>query len=111
MIKIHFERTGGLLGDDIHLDLDLGRMPDEEAQTLQQLLLDADFYGIPENLDGASTPDDFRYVISVRGGQSEHTVRTTTTTMPGALSPLVAALSVIHAVEEDEQQHTGLPKK
>jgi hypothetical protein len=101
MTQIHFERTGGLLGDDIHLDLDLNKMPEDQSQTLQQLILDSDFYKIPENLEGTTTPDEYQYVISVHAGQSEHTVHATTTTMPSALSPLIAELSVIHAVEED----------
>ena len=100
MTQIHFERNGGLLGDNINLDLDLDKMPEGQSQGLHQLILDADFYNIPENLNGTTTPDEFQYLITVRAGQSEHTVHTTTTTIPTALSPLVAELSVIHAVEE-----------
>lgn len=105
MTTVHFDRTGGLLGDDIHLDLNLAELPDEEAQSLMHMIMDANFYEIPENLGEASIPEEFQYVITLHGGQAEHTVRTTNTTMPEALSPLVAALSVVNRIEEDEQEH------
>jgi hypothetical protein len=101
MTQIHFERSGGLLGNNINLDLDLDQLPEDQSQAIHQMILDSDFYQIPENLNGTTTPDEFHYVITVRAGQSEHTVQATNTTMPNALSPLVAELSVIHAVEED----------
>ncbi|MGE5250414.1 MAG: protealysin inhibitor emfourin [Bacteroidota bacterium] len=100
MTTIHFERTGGLLGGEINMDVNLAEMPDDEAQVLQQLLLDSDFHNVPENSNSTSVPDEFHYVITVRAGQSEHTVRTTTTGMPEALSPLVAELSALHAAQE-----------
>ena len=102
MTEIDFERTGGLLGNNLNLHLDLDKMPQEEAQTLQQLIMDSGFYNIPENLGGSSTPDEFQYVITVRAGQSEHTVRASNTTMPKALSPLVAALSAVRGVEDEQ---------
>ena len=43
-------------------------------------------------------------VIQVRAGQSEHTVHVNNTTMPGSLSPLVAALSVAHAALGDSKK-------
>jgi hypothetical protein len=102
MTTIHFERTGGLLGKEIDFDLDLNQLPDEASQQIQRLILDADFHRIPADLYGKSTPDEFEYVITVRAGQSEHTVRTCDTTMPDALSPLVAELTGIHAEQEKE---------
>jgi hypothetical protein len=104
MTTIHFERSGGLLGDDIKLDLDLNQIPDDEAQALRQMLTDSDFFQIPENLNGTATPDEYSYVIQVRAGQSEHTVHVNNTTMPGSLSPLVAALSVAHAALGDSKK-------
>jgi hypothetical protein len=104
MTTIHFERSGGLLGDDINIDLDLARLPDDEAQTLQNLIFQSEFFELPENLNGTSTPDEFQYVITIRSGQSEHTVHVNDTTMPSSLSPLVAALSVVHAISDDSHK-------
>ena len=95
MTNIHFERRGGLLRDDVDLDLSLDKIPDDEAQNLQKLIQDLDFFHLPENLMGTSAPDEFKYVIRVKAGQSEHTVHVNNTNMPASLSPLVAALSVV----------------
>ena len=100
MTTIHFERTGGLLGEAIKLDLDLNKMPDDESQVLQRMIQNADFFKIPENLEGRPTMDGFRYRITVRAGQSAHTVRTSDGTMPGGLQPLVGELLAIHAAHE-----------
>ena len=96
MTTIHFTRTGGLLGENIDLDLDLARIPDDAAQNLQNLLLQSDFFKLPENLNGTATPDEYSYMIKVISGQSEHTVHANNTTMPASLAPLVAALSVMY---------------
>jgi hypothetical protein len=70
----------------------MNNLPEEEAQNLQKLLLEADFYNIPENLSATATPDEFQYVITVKAGHSEHTVRVSDTTMPKSLTPLVNEL-------------------
>jgi len=97
MTTIHFERTGGLLGEAIKLDLDMNKMPDDESQVLQRMIQNADFFKIPENLEGRPTMDGFQYRITVRAGQSVHTVRTSDGTIPGALQPLISELLAIHA--------------
>ena len=98
MTQIHFERSGGLLGDNISTDLDLAEMPDDEAQNLQNLIMDCDFFNLPQDMAGSSMPDEFHYVISVNAARAEHTVRVSDTKMPEALSPLVAELSRVHEI-------------
>jgi hypothetical protein len=95
MTLITFERSSGLIGNEIHLKLDLNDLPDGEAQTLQKLLLAADFFRIPQNLSAQSTPDEFQYVITVQAGHSEHTFRASDTTLPKALAPLVNELTAL----------------
>ena len=99
MTSITFERSSGLVGNEIQLELDLNSLPDDEAQYLQKLLLEADFYNIPENLSAQSTPDEFQYVITVRAGNSEHIVRASDTTMPKSLAPLVNELIALRVPE------------
>lgn len=101
MTTIHFERTGGLLGESIKLDLDLNKMPDDEAQTLQRLIQDSGFFKIPENIEGRPTMDGYQYRITIRAGQSNHTVRTSDGTMPGSLRPLVDELLAVHTMQEN----------
>ena len=98
MTSIVFERSGGVVGNEIHLDLDLNNLPENESQYLHKLLFDADFFKIPENLSAVSTPDEFQYVITVKAGSSSHTVRVSDTTMPKSLLPLVKEMSKLEVV-------------
>ncbi|HEY6071850.1 MAG TPA: protealysin inhibitor emfourin [Anaerolineales bacterium] len=104
MTTIHFERKGGLLGNDIDLDLSLDKIPDDAAQNLQQLIQESDFFHLPEDLTGSGTPDEFQYVIRVNAGQSEHTVRVNNINIPESLSPLVSALSALQKEQRKDKQ-------
>jgi hypothetical protein len=98
MTTIHFERSGGLLGDNISTDLNLAEMPDDEAQNLQNLILDSDFFNLPQDMDSSSMPDEFHYVVTINAARAEHTVRVSDTKIPETLSPLVAELSRVHEI-------------
>jgi hypothetical protein len=98
--KITFDRSGGVIGQQIHLQLDVDQLPEDEAQNLLHLLGAADGFEIPEDPTGRKTPDEFEYTITVEAGQSaEHTVHTSDTTMPKSLLPLVQELTLIHTLE------------
>jgi hypothetical protein len=88
--NLSFEVTGGR--SMLNLELDMNSLPESEAQILQKLLFEADFYNIPEDLSAMATPDEFQYVITVKAGNSEHTVRVSDTTMPKSLTSLVNEL-------------------
>ena len=100
MTTIQFDRSGGVTGSDIHLNLDLNSIPEEQSQPLQNLLFEANFFDIPENPARETTPDEFHYVITVNAGHTSHTVHTTDTTMPKTLLPLVKELTRLNAIEE-----------
>jgi hypothetical protein len=98
--KIIFDRTGGAIGHQIHLQVDVDQLPGDEAQTLLNLLGKSDFFQLPEDLVGNQTTDEFQYTITVEAGQSaRHTVRASDTTMPRSLLPLVQELTVFHILE------------
>lgn len=95
MTTITFERTGGVIGNEFHLDLDLETLPEEEAQRLIKLIEQSDFFNLPENLAGRATPDEFQYLITVDNGGSRHSVRSTDTTVPESLRPLIKELTMM----------------
>ena len=99
MTTIEFKRSGGVIGNAIHLNLDLGSLPEDEVQRLQRLLLESDFFEIPENIAGEITPDEFQYVITVDAGNTSHTVHVSDTTMPETLLPLVEELTMLKATQ------------
>lgn len=98
MATITFERSGGVIGNELHFDLDIDSLPDYEAENVQKLIDDADFFNIPPNLVMQSTPDEFQYRVTVDDGDKNHTVRATDTTMPRSLLPLVKELTMLRVL-------------
>src|SRR5262245_31074720 len=98
MTKIQFERTGGIVGQNIELDLDLDTLPASEALNLIHLIQEANFFKLPEDLVGTSTPDEFVYTLTVESGSSRHSVRASDTSSPESLRPLLNVLSTLAMV-------------
>jgi hypothetical protein len=78
--------------------LDLGQLPAKDARYLVQLIEQAGFFNLPENLIVKFNPDEYQYTITVDVGVISHTVRTNDTTMPASLRPLVDELSSLKSV-------------
>ena len=95
MTTITFERTGGLVGSDLHLHLDLDRLPEDETQHLMKLIDEADFYNIPERTGEQFSADEYKYKIALNGEQASHTVETSDSTMPRNLLPLTKELTML----------------
>lgn len=95
MTKINFKRAGGFMGREMESDIDLNEMPDEESQELQRLLLETNFFNIPQNLIEPSRHDEYEYTITVDAGNSHHTVHTSDSSAPESLRPLLEKLSAI----------------
>ena len=95
MTTITFERSGGATGNDLHLDLDLNTLPEDEAQHLMKLIEEADFYNIPEHTAEQFAPDEFRYMIAVNGEPMNHTVHTSDSSIPKNLLPLTKELTML----------------
>ena len=98
MTKIKFERSGGLVGQNIDLDLDLDTLPANEALNLIHLIQGANFFKLPENLVATSTPDEFTYTLTVESGSAQHCVNTSDTSAPESLRPLLNVLSTLAMV-------------
>ena len=93
MTTITFERSGGLISNELHLNVSLDSLPEDEAQRLEKMIEEAGFFKIPENLAARSSADEFQYEIRVEDGRKDHTVRATDTTLPRSLLPVFKALS------------------
>jgi hypothetical protein len=98
MTTIYFQRSGGVIGNAIQFEINLNELPADEAQHLTRLVMEADFFNIPENLTAPATTDEFQYTITVDAGQSHHTVHVTDTTMPKDLLPLVKELTIMRVL-------------
>jgi hypothetical protein len=92
--RIKFERTGGFAGMRIATDLDLGDLPDEQANSIMELLDDLDFGELPERMiDNESMPDQFIYTITVKTKDGEHTVVTGESSAPDKMQELLQLLN------------------
>ncbi len=91
--RIKFERTGGFAGMTISRDLKLNELPDEQANTIKELLDDMDFRELPEHMLGESGPDQFTYVITVETQKWEHTVVTGDASAPEKMQELLQVLN------------------
>ena len=98
MTVITFERSGGVVGNEVYFDLDLDTLSEDKVERVQKLIENADFFNIPTNLGMSATPDEFQYKISVDTGDEHHNVHTTDTTMPKALLPLVRELTMLRVL-------------
>ena len=92
---ITFERSGGVVGNEVYFDLDFENLSEDTAERLQKLIDDADFFNLPANLAMSATPDEFQYKLTVDNGREYHSVRVTDTTMPKTLLPLVRELTML----------------
>lgn len=93
MTMINFRRTGGTMGREISMDMDLAKIPGSEAQRLDGLLTGSNFFEIPTVNDLMARPDEYEYAITVVAGNSMHSVHVTDTSMPESLRPLVEELT------------------
>lgn len=93
MTKIFFERTGGFMGRKVSASIDLDDLPDEQAELLEELLDETDFFELPADLTKSTMPDAFTYNITVSTKKGKHTVRCSDSTVPDDLRPLLDELS------------------
>ena len=100
MTTITFERSGGAAGKDLHLDLDLNTLPEDESQHLLKLIDEADFFNIPEHPAEQFKADEFQYTIGVNAGHASHTVHASDSTMPKSLLPLAKELTMLKILQE-----------
>ena len=92
-MRIIFDRSGGLMGLKSSLTLDLDELPLDQAETLRRFLDESHFFMLTENPPTRPNPDSFQYTITVETDTATHTVRTSDTTAPDELRPLLQELS------------------
>jgi hypothetical protein len=93
MTKILFERTGGFMGRKVSVTINLDDLPDDQANLLNELLDNTDFFELPANLTQPAMPDAFTYNITISSEERQHSVRVSDTTAPDDLRPLLEELN------------------
>ena len=100
MTTISYKRTGGAMGQELAVNFDLNEMPANISQHLQKLITDSNFFATPVVNEALSRPDEFEYTVTIEAGNSMHTVRTTDTSMPESLRPLIDGLTELAKTSE-----------
>jgi hypothetical protein len=93
MTKIFFERNGGFMGRKVSTTIDLDDLSDEQAEALEELLDEADFFELPADLTRSAMPDAFTYNITISSDERKHSVRFGDATIPDDLRPLLDELN------------------
>jgi len=100
MTTISYKRTGGAMGREMAINFDLNEMPANISQRLQNLITESNFFATPVVNEALSRPDEFEYTVTIDAGNSKHTVRTTDSSMPDSLRPLVEGLTKLAETAE-----------
>ena len=100
MATIKFQRSGGVLGQEIDLFLVIESLPVAEEHLLFKLIDETGFFKTPTQSSAHPNPDEFQYVISLEIGATQHTVRTNDSTMPESLRPLIDELILLSTIGE-----------
>ncbi len=92
-MQIKYERSGGFAGMIVAAVINVEDLPEEQRESLFELLDEADFHELPARILPASPgADQFTYIIEVDGKKGHHSVMTTDSAMPEKLRPLVDLL-------------------
>lgn len=81
------------MGRKVSTTIDLDDLPDEQAEALEELLDEADFFELPADLTRSPMPDAFTYNITVSSDKRQHSVRCGDATIPDDLRPLLDELN------------------
>jgi hypothetical protein len=93
-MNIIYERSGGFTGMTTSFTFNLEDMPDEDAEKLRKLIIQVDFPTLPDYFETSKNiPDQFAYTITVESQEWTHTIRTSDTSAPQEIQPLIETLN------------------
>jgi hypothetical protein len=93
-MQIAFERSGGFAGVTLGVSVDTATLPPGEAQEIEGLVRQANFFEIPSQSQTAGRgADRFQYDLTISDGSQRHHVTVGETAVPDTLRPLVQHLT------------------
>lgn len=90
---IFFERTGGFAGIRMKTTVDTDELPPHEANPLKDMIYNANFFDLPEEMTSHSGADRFYYRLTIQDGSRSHTVEMSGSSVPDDLQPLLQELN------------------
>jgi len=74
-VRVTVRRSGGFAGIDEEVgSLDTATLVAESRERVASLVQDANFFALPETIEGDVGADQFRYHVTVEDGGRSHTV-------------------------------------
>lgn len=92
-MKIFFERSGGFAGLIMEANLDLDKMPADDAASLHKLIDAADVFHLDEPVETPGYADGFHYSLRIEKDNDQRSFEFTEGYIPAELIPLVNELS------------------
>lgn len=94
-MHIYLKRSGGFMGMPLQTDLDTSALPAEEAEAIEQMLVDACFFDLPSDSAQVNAADRFTYEMKVVSEEVEHTVYFSEQNAPVEMTTLVRRLTIL----------------
>jgi hypothetical protein len=94
-MQIHFERSGGLLGRIEKAQIDTDSLSAEEAEEIEKIVNQANFFTLPEAIINPRGADQFTYKLMIDNSEQQHSIKVGDSVIPENLQPLVQKLTRI----------------
>ena len=94
-MQIYFKRSGGFMGLSVQTELDTSSLPPDQAEAIENMLVEANFFDLPSDLTQVDTADRFTYELTVVSEDTEHTVCFSEQDAPLEINMLVRHLTLM----------------
>jgi hypothetical protein len=101
-MHIYFKRSGGFMGIPLTANLDTTALPAEEADAIEQMLDEVNFFDLPSDPVNSSGSDRFTYELTVVSEEVEHTVCFSEQNTPAEMDSLVRQLTMLARRPSDD---------
>lgn len=106
-MHIFFKRSGGFTGIPVQAEVDTSSLPADQAEAIENMLVDAHFFELPSDPTQVNEADRFTYELKVVSDEVEHTVYFSEQNAPGEINTLVRHLTILArrpAVDDPEDK-------
>lgn len=88
-MRVTLEQSGGFAGLMITRTIDTQDLSPSEAQQLEQLVNESNFFQLTSTTESSPQPDRFQYQFSIDTGEHSHSIQIGETNIPEQLRPLL----------------------
>lgn len=106
-MQITIKRSGGFTGIPVQVEVDTTSLPADQAEAIENMLLDAHFFEIPSDPGQANEVDRFTYELKVISDEVEHTVYFSEQNALVEINTLVRHLTILARRPADEASKEG----